>query len=94
MKNLSQLLKVHILEMPGAIYLKFGMWGTDGGGHLHSTNCLVSYKQHKVTYKRKFRYCPSCQYTHGCGTPASQTARHTTVCLDLIQKQPSFKKSV
>jgi len=34
-KKLSQFLKVHISEMPGTIYLKFGMWGTDGGGHLH-----------------------------------------------------------
>jgi len=36
MKKLSQFLKVYISETPGAIYLKFGMWGTDGGGHLHS----------------------------------------------------------
>jgi len=29
MKKLSQFLKVYISEMPGVIYLKFGMWGTD-----------------------------------------------------------------
>jgi len=45
-KKLSQYLEVHISEMPGTIYLKFGMWGTDIGGHLHSKNCLVSYKHH------------------------------------------------
>ena len=38
MKELSQFLKVHISEIPGAIKLKFGMWGTDGGGNLHSKN--------------------------------------------------------
>jgi len=26
------------------------MWGTDGGGHPHSKNLPVSYKQHKDTY--------------------------------------------
>jgi len=35
-KKLSQFLEVHISEMPGTILLKFGMWGTDGGGHHHS----------------------------------------------------------
>jgi len=43
-KKLSQFMEVHILEMPGAIYLKFRMWGTDVGGHLHSKNCPVLYK--------------------------------------------------
>jgi len=80
MKKLSQFLKVHISEMPGKIYLKFGMWGTDGGGHFHSKNHLVSYKQHKVTYTQKLRYCSSCQYTHECGVPASWAA---CVCLDV-----------
>ena len=28
------------------------------------------------------RFLSSCQYTHGCCTPASWAARHTTVCLD------------
>ena len=49
-KKLSQFFKVHISEMPGAIYLKVGIWGTDGGGHLHSKNHPVLYKQHEVTY--------------------------------------------
>jgi len=50
MKKLSQFLEVHIAEKPGAIYLKFGIWGADVGGHLHSKNHLVSYKQHEVTH--------------------------------------------
>ena len=29
-KKLSQFLKVHILLMPGTIYLKIGVWSTDG----------------------------------------------------------------
>jgi len=41
-KQLSQFLEVHISETPGAIYLKFGIWGTDVGGHLHSKNRPVS----------------------------------------------------
>jgi len=80
-KKLSQLLEVHILETPGMIWLKFGMWGTDSGGYLHSTNCPVLYKQHEVTYTRKSPYCSSCQYTHGCGAPTSWAARHSTVCI-------------
>jgi len=60
MKKLSQFLKVHISEMPGAIELKFGMWGTDGGGQFHSKNRLVLYKQHEVTYTRKLHFCSSC----------------------------------
>jgi len=43
-EKLSQFLKLYILETPGVIYMKFGMWGTDGGGHLHSKNHPVSYK--------------------------------------------------
>jgi len=60
------------------------MWGTDSGGHLHSKNCLVSYKQLKVTYMQKSHYCSSCQYAHGCGVTASWAARHTTVCFDYL----------
>jgi len=41
-KKLSQFLEVHISETPGAIYLKFGLCGTDFGGHLHSKNRPVS----------------------------------------------------
>jgi len=52
----------------------FGMWGTDSGGHLHSKNRLVSYKQHEVTHMQKSHYCSSCQYTHRCGVPASWAA--------------------
>jgi len=33
------------------------MWGTDSGGHLHSKNYLVSYKQHEVIYMQKLHYC-------------------------------------
>ena len=80
-KKLSQCLKVHISEMPDAIYLKFGMWGTGGGGHIQSRNCPVSYKQHRVTYTRKSHFCSSCQYAHGCGAPACWAAWHTTMCL-------------
>ena len=54
----------YISETPGAIYLKFGMRGTDIRGHLHSKNRLVSYKQHEVTYTRKSQNCSSCQYIY------------------------------
>ena len=60
MKKLSQFLEVHISETSGAIYLKFGIWGTDVGGHVHSKNRLVSYKQHEGMYTRKSHYCSSC----------------------------------
>jgi len=49
-KKLSQFLEVHISETTGVIYLKFGIWGTDVRGHLHSKNRQVSYKQHEVTH--------------------------------------------
>jgi len=39
--------------MPGAIYLKVGIWGTDGGGHLHSKN-------HPVLYKQQLRMHENC----------------------------------
>jgi len=41
-KKLSQFLEIHISEMPGAIYMKFGIWGTDVEGHLLSKNRLLS----------------------------------------------------
>ena len=41
-KKLSQYLEVHISKTPGTIYLKFEMWGTDGGGCLHSKSRPVS----------------------------------------------------
>jgi len=34
--------KVYFSETPGVILLQFGMWGTDGRGHLYSKNHLVS----------------------------------------------------
>jgi len=40
----------------------FEIWNLeyDVGGHLHSKNRPVSYKQHKVTYTQKLHYCSSC----------------------------------
>ena len=40
----------------------------------------------------KCENCVSCQYTHGCYALASWAARHTTVCLDLIQNSQAVKK--
>ena len=54
-------------------------WWASPQQKLPSFSC----KQLKVTHARKMHYCSSCQYTHGCGTPASWATRHTTVCLDL-----------
>ena len=84
LKKLSQFLKSHISGMPEAISLKFGMWGTEVGGRVHSKNCLVSSRQHRAMEVRNLRFHSSCQYTHGCCTLASWAARHTTVCLDII----------
>ena len=84
-KKLSQFLKSHISGTLEAISLKFGMWSAEGGGNVHSKNRLVSSRQHRATEVRKLRFLPSCQYTHGCCAPASWAARHTTVCLDIIQ---------
>ena len=56
----EETLEVHISETPDAIYLKFGIWGTEIGGHFHSKNRPVSYKQHEITYTRKLHYCSSC----------------------------------
>ena len=40
-------------------------------------------------HEKCIHYCSfchlSCQYTHGCGTPASLAAQHTTVCLDAFK---------
>ena len=83
-KKLSQFLKSHISETLEAISLKFGMWSAEGGGSVHSKNRLVSSRQHRATEVRKLRFLSSCQYTHGCYAPASWAARHTTVCLDLV----------
>ena len=81
-KKLSQFLKSHISGTLEAISLKFGMWSAEGGGSVHSKNRLVSSRQHRATEVRKFRFLPSCQYTHGCCAPASWATRHTTVYLD------------
>ena len=53
------------------------MWGIDGGGHLRSKNF-------EVTYTQKSCYCFSCQYTHGCGMPASWAAQHTMCVLMIV----------
>ena len=37
-ETISQFLKLHISGMFEVISLKFGMWTTDGGGHVHSKN--------------------------------------------------------
>ena len=88
-KKLSQFLKSHISGTLEAISLKFGMWGTEVGGNVHSKNHLVSSRQHKATEVRKLRFLSSCQYTHGCYAPASWAAQHTTVCLDYSLLLPS-----
>ena len=91
-KKLSQFLKLHISRTLEAISLKFGMWSAAVGGHVHSKNRLVSSRKHRATEVRKLRFLSSCQYTHGCDAPASWAARHTTVCLDLIQNSQAVKK--
>ena len=83
MKKLSQFLKSHISGTREAILLKFGMWSAAVGGHVHSNNRLVSSRKHRATEVRKLHFLSSCQYTHGCYTPASWAAQHTTVCLDI-----------
>ena len=83
-KKLREILKSHISGMLEEILLKFGMWCTAVGRHVHSKHCLVSSRQHRATEVQKLRFCSSCQYTHGCCAPASWAARHTTMCLDSI----------
>ena len=85
-KKLSQFLKSHISGTLRAILRKFGMWSTEVGGHVHSKNRLVSSRQHRAAEVRISRFLSSCQYTLGCCAPASWAARHTTVCLDLVEK--------
>ena len=41
LKKVSQFLKSHISGMLEAILLKFGMWSTDIGRHVHNNICLV-----------------------------------------------------
>jgi len=59
-KKLSQFLEVHISKTPSTIHLKIEMWGTDGGGRLHSKNRLVSCKKYKGTYMQKLHFCSLC----------------------------------
>ena len=58
-KRRSQCLKSHISRTLEAISLKFGMWGAEGGGRIHSKNCLVSPRQHRATEVRKLRFLSS-----------------------------------
>ena len=81
-KKLSEFVKSHISGTLEAILLKFGMWSTEVGGHVHSKNHLVSSRQHRATEVRKLPFLSSCQYTHWYCALASWAARHTTVCLD------------
>ena len=90
-KKLSQFLKLDISGTPEAISLKFGMWGTEVGGHVLSKNRLVSSRQHRATEVRKLRFCSSCQYTHGCCVPASWAARHTGLLLPVNPRIPHLK---
>ena len=85
-KKLSQFLKSDILGTLEAISLKFGMWSAEVGGSVHCKTRLVSSRQDRATEVGKLRFLSSCQYTHGCYAPASWAARHTTVCLDVLQK--------
>ena len=82
-KKLSQFLKSHISGTREAISLKCGMWSAEVGGNVHSKIRLVPSRKHRATEVRKLRFLSSFQYTHGCYTPASWAARHTTVCLDV-----------
>ena len=77
--------QLHISGTLEAISLKYGMWSTEVGGHVHSKNRLVSSRQHRATEVRKLHFRSSCQYTHRCCAPVSWAARHTTVCLDVTQ---------
>ena len=57
------ILKSNISGTLEVISLKFGMWSTEVGGHVHSKNRLVLSRKHKATEVRKFRFLSSCQYT-------------------------------
>jgi len=46
-KKLSQTLRAYNSQIRGTILLKFGMWGAEGGGRLHSENKL---REHGATY--------------------------------------------
>jgi len=49
-KKLSQTLRAYNSQICGTILLKFGMWGTEGGGNLHYENKLSSTREHRAMY--------------------------------------------
>jgi len=49
-KKLSQILRAYNSQLRWTILLKFGMWGAEGGGHLHYENNLSSTKEYGATY--------------------------------------------
>jgi len=49
-KKLSQTLRAYNSQICGTILLKFGMWGTEGGGYLYYENNLSSTREHGATY--------------------------------------------
>ena len=71
-KKLSQFFKSHISGTLEAISLKFGMWSTEVGGHVHGKNRLVSSRLHRAIAVRKLHFHSSCQYR--CCAPASWVA--------------------
>ena len=73
--------------MPEAISLKFGMWRESTQQNL---SCFIKAAQSYGGAKIAFSFFLSI-YSRGCA-PASLAARHTTVCLDLIQNSQAVKK--
>ena len=62
------------------------MWGTDGGGHLHSKNHPVLPSSMRL---RMHENCLPVNILYSrCGAPASWAAQHTTVCLKLLHGSP------
>ena len=87
MKKLSQFLKVHISEMPGTIYLKFRMWGTDGTGHLHSkkiTQFCTSSMKCVIVLPVKILMGMACRLL----------GLHDTLLCVLIRQGPNFSLNV
>ena len=56
MKKLSQFLKSHISGTLEAISLKFGMWSSEVGGHVHSKDRLV------LSRSTELRRCEKCVF--------------------------------
>jgi len=50
-KKLSQTLRANNSQMRRTISLKFGIWGAEGGGHLHYENDLSSKREHRAMYE-------------------------------------------